>query len=118
ETIAVRNYWYLLGSPRNRTQEADGSIPFSSTKLLVFERLASTLSARRRLALSTVSPGAPELAGSFPDERFGFFARRKVAIDSRTSLDESDAPSSSRSVWSHCFRRSSDWRSAFSDDPD
>src|SRR6185437_5245275 len=57
ETIAVRNYWYLLGSPRNRTQEADGSIPFSSTKLLVFERLASTLSARRRLALSTVSPG-------------------------------------------------------------
>ena len=31
-TVAVRNCWSLFGSPRNRTQEADGSIPFSSTR--------------------------------------------------------------------------------------
>jgi hypothetical protein len=31
ETTAVRNYWCFFISPRNRTQEADGSIPFSSS---------------------------------------------------------------------------------------
>jgi len=35
-TIAVVNYWFLFTSPRNRTQEADGSIPFSSTNSLRF----------------------------------------------------------------------------------
>ena len=32
-TIALRNYWFFFTSPRNRTQEADGSIPFISTNV-------------------------------------------------------------------------------------
>src|SRR4051794_35859687 len=35
-TIAVSNYSFFFASPRNRTQEADGSIPFSSTKAFRF----------------------------------------------------------------------------------
>jgi hypothetical protein len=35
-TVVVANYLISLGSSRNRTQEADGSIPFSSTELLGF----------------------------------------------------------------------------------
>ena len=31
-TIAGCNYWFFFGSPRNGIEEADGSIPFSSTK--------------------------------------------------------------------------------------
>ena len=30
-TIAVGNYWFFFTSPRNGIEEADGSIPFSST---------------------------------------------------------------------------------------
>ena len=35
-TIADRNYGFFFTSPRNRTQEADGSIPFISTTSLDF----------------------------------------------------------------------------------
>jgi hypothetical protein len=35
-TIAGCNYSFFFTSPRNRTQEADGSIPFSSTRPLRF----------------------------------------------------------------------------------
>src|ERR1022692_1586657 len=35
-TIACSNYLVLFASPRNRTQEADGSIPFISTIFLLF----------------------------------------------------------------------------------
>jgi hypothetical protein len=35
-TIAVGNYSFFFGSPRNGIEEADGSIPFSSTKFLGF----------------------------------------------------------------------------------
>jgi hypothetical protein len=36
--LDVVKCWTLFVSPRNRTQEADGSIPFSSTISLVFLR--------------------------------------------------------------------------------
>jgi hypothetical protein len=32
-TIGGRNYWFLFDSPRNGIEEADGSIPFSSTEV-------------------------------------------------------------------------------------
>ena len=35
-TIGLCNYWFSFTSPRNRTQEADGSIPFISANLLDF----------------------------------------------------------------------------------
>jgi len=35
-TFDHRNHVIFFRSPRNRTQEADGSIPFSSTELLSF----------------------------------------------------------------------------------
>jgi hypothetical protein len=37
-TIGRRKCRFVLGSPRNRSQEADGSIPFISTILLLFLR--------------------------------------------------------------------------------
>jgi hypothetical protein len=37
-TIAGCNYSFFFASPRNRTQEADGSIPFSSTTSFDFSR--------------------------------------------------------------------------------
>jgi hypothetical protein len=39
-TFDHRKFLILFTSPRNRTQEADGSIPFSSAILLVFSEIA------------------------------------------------------------------------------
>jgi hypothetical protein len=33
-TITASNYWFFFTSPRNGIEEADASIPFSSTELL------------------------------------------------------------------------------------
>jgi hypothetical protein len=63
-TIAVGNYRFFFNSPRNGIEEADGSIPFSST----LRKRAKRIRFRAPTALST----SPESAsGWFPSGSFG-----------------------------------------------